>query len=116
MSALPAEEPWRCLMNKRALPVAVVVLLYSTSAIAQSPKSATYITDAQVKAVNALPGVDRQIVSVDIGKLNEAVEVIHRRPTNAAAAGRGAAAANPAPPAAGQSCGEQAGTAPSGSV
>lgn len=100
-------------MNKRALPVAVVVLLYSTSAIAQSPKAATYITDAQVKAVNALPGVDRQIVSVDIGKLNEAVGVIHRGPS--IAAGRGAApgtAAAPIPP--DQACGEQASSAPAG--
>jgi len=94
----------------------VLFLTVSTTAIAQAPKSATYITDAQVKAVNALPGVDRQIVSVDIGKLNEAVGVIHRGPTNAAAAGRGAAPANAAPAAAGQSCGEQASTPPSGSV
>ena len=36
------------------------------------PKAATYITDEDVKKVNALPGVDRQIVSVDVGKLNEA--------------------------------------------
>jgi mannose-6-phosphate isomerase-like protein (cupin superfamily) len=94
----------------------VVFLSLPATLIAQSPKSATYITDAQVKAVNALPGVDRQIVSVDIGKLNEAVGVIHRGPTNAAAAGRGAAAANAAPAAAGQTCGEQASTPPSGSV
>jgi hypothetical protein len=47
---------------------------------------ATYITDEQVKSVNALPGTDRQIVSVDIGKLNLAVGVIHRGPTGGAAA------------------------------
>ena len=87
----------------------VLILFVSSSAISQSPKSATYITDAQIKAVNALPGVDRQIVSVDIGKLNEAVGVIHRGPTTAPAAGRGTAAA-PAVPAA-QACGEPA-TAP----
>jgi len=101
-------------MNKRALPVvAVIVLLYSTSATAQSPKAATYITDAQVKAVNALPGVGRQIGSVDIGKLNESVGVIQRGPSNAA--GRGAApstAAAPIPP--DQACGEQASSAPAG--
>jgi len=34
-------------------------------------------TDEEIKKVNSLPGVDRQIVSVDIGKLNEAVGVIH---------------------------------------
>ena len=33
---------------------------------------------SDVKKVNALPGVDRQIVSVDIGKLNEAVGIVHR--------------------------------------
>ena len=106
-------------MKKRALAiVAFVVLLDSTSATAQSPKAATYITDAQIKAVNALPGVDRQIVSVDIGKLNEAVGVIHRGPTSSNAAGRGAAgaapgtAAAPIPP--DQACGEQAGSAPAG--
>src|SRR5262249_29291764 len=92
-----------------------VVLLHSTSATAQSPKAATYITDAQIKAVNALPGVDRQIVSVDIGKLNEAVGVIHRGPTSSNAAGRRAApgtAAAPIPP--DQACGDQAGSAPAG--
>jgi hypothetical protein len=80
---------------------------------AQSPKAATYITDEQVKAVNATPGVDRQLVSVDIGKLNEAVGIIHRGPT-AAPAGRGAAAASAIPPA--QQCGEQSTTPPAGAV
>jgi uncharacterized RmlC-like cupin family protein len=89
------------------------LLLFSISALAQAPKAATYITDAQVRAVNALPGVDRQIVSVDIGKLNEAVGVIHRGPTTApAAAGRGAAASIPSD----QACGEQASTAPAGAT
>ena len=45
--------------------------------------AATYITDAQVKTVNALPGVDRQIISTDIGKLNLAVGIVHRGPTTA---------------------------------
>jgi hypothetical protein len=63
------------------------------------PKAATYITDEDVKKVNALPGVDRQIVSVDIGKLNEAVGIVHRgstrnaKPPAAAPAGANAAAA-----------------------
>jgi hypothetical protein len=95
----------------------VLLVLFSTLASAQSPKAATYITDAQIKSVNALPGVDRQIVSVDIGKLNEAVGIIHRGPTSAPAAGRGAAgAAAAAPVPAAQACGEQAGTTPPGSV
>src|SRR5262245_65261741 len=100
-------------MKKRELAIVVfVVLLHSTSATAQSPKAATYITDAQIKAVNALPGVDRQIVSVDIGKLNEAVGVIHRGPTAAAATPAAAPAANPIPP--DQACGEKAGAALAG--
>src|SRR5262245_58827317 len=104
-------------MKKRELAIVVfVVLLHSTSATAQSPKGATYITDAQVKAVNALPGVDRQIVSVDIGKLNEAVGVIHRGPTATAAAGRGAAAAPAAAIPQAQACGEQATAPVAGSV
>jgi len=94
-----------------------MLVLFSTLASAQSPKAATYITDAQIKSVNALPGVDRQIVSVDIGKLNEAVGIIHRGPTSAPAAGRGAAGAVAAAPVpAAQACGEQAGTTPPGSV
>src|SRR5262245_59839858 len=91
-----------------------IFLLFSVSAAAQARKTATYITDAQVKAVNALPGVDRQIVSVDIGKLIEAVGVIHRGPTAAAAAGRGAATPAATPIPSDQACGEQAGAAPAG--
>jgi len=82
--------------------------------LAQAPKSATYITDEEVKAVNATPGVDRTIKVVDIGPENFAVGVIHRGASGAArgaapaggGAGGGAAAAAPAEP-----CGEQS-TAP----
>ena len=52
------------------------------------PKAATYITDEDVKKVNALPGVDRQIVSVDIGKLNDAVGIVHRGTTRGATLAR----------------------------
>jgi mannose-6-phosphate isomerase-like protein (cupin superfamily) len=92
---------------------AAALVAMPITALAQSPKAATYITDEQIKLINASPGVDRQIVSVDIGKLNEAVGVVHRGPTNAppAAAGRGgapaAAAAAPAEP-----CGERSTAAP----
>ena len=97
---------------------ACIGLLISFSAtgvtLAQSAKAATYITDEQVKAVNALPGVDRQLVSVDIGKLNEAVGIIHRGPTAPPAAGPSAAggAGRGAAAAAGEPCGEQASTPP----
>lgn len=91
--------------------------LSMTPAVAagQSPMAATYITDEQVKTINALPGVDRQIVSVDIGKLNLAVGIIHRGPTKgggspAAGAARGAAPATPQP--APEPCGEKTATPP----
>jgi hypothetical protein len=65
-------------------------ILAPVAMLAQSkPTTATYITDEDVKAVNALPGIDRTIKVVDIGPENFAVGVIHRA---APAAGRGAAA------------------------
>ena len=79
---------------------AAFVAAWSMVGVAQSPKAATYITDEQVKAINASPGVDRQIVSVDIGKLNEAVGIIHRGKTGAPAAAPAAGGAAPAAPAA----------------
>src|SRR4029453_17060666 len=96
---------------------AVAALLFPAVALAQNPKGATYITAEQVKQVNALPGVDRQIVNVDVGNTNLAVGVIHREkpgqpPAGAAApAGGGAAAANPTPP----EPGGDKGTVPPGS-
>ena len=102
----------------RNLMLRVLTVVFTVApgiAFAQSPRAATYITDEEIKQVNSLPGVDRQIVSVDIGKLNEAVGVIHRGPTGAAARGAGAgaggagrAAAAPVVP-----CGEQIGAPPS---
>jgi hypothetical protein len=68
--------------------VALAVAAMPAVALAQvenmGPKAATYITDEDVKKVNALPGVDRQIVSVDVGKLNEAVGIVHRGSTRGA--------------------------------
>ncbi len=84
--------------------VALAVVALPAVALAQvenmGPKAATYITDEDVKKVNALPGVDRQIVSVDIGKLNEAVGIVHRG--KLAPPAPGATPAAPATPAAGQ--------------
>lgn len=55
------------------------LLAASVAAVAQSDQSyATYITEEQWSMVNELPGVDRQIVSRDIGKLNLSVGIIHR--------------------------------------
>lgn len=102
-------------MKARALG-AVVVLLIPVVAWAQNPKGATYITAEQVKLVNALPGVDRQIVNVDVGNTNLAVGVIHRGRTGAppAGAGGGGGGAAAAPAAAPEPCGEK-GTVPAGS-
>ncbi|MEY4093997.1 MAG: hypothetical protein RLZZ53_1196, partial [Acidobacteriota bacterium] len=102
---------------KSRIIAALAVLVVPASALAQNPKGATYITAEQVKMVNALPGVDRQIVNVDVGNTNLAVGVIHRGrsgapPAAGAGSGRGAAAAAPA--AAPEPCGEK-GTAPAGS-
>jgi mannose-6-phosphate isomerase-like protein (cupin superfamily) len=74
-----------------SLLMSVSLVVVPAAAVAQSPKAATYITDEEVKKVNALPGVDRQIVSVDIGKLNEAIGIVHRGPTGTGATGAGGA-------------------------
>lgn len=67
-------------MNKRIkILLAAPLLAVSAGAMAQSDQSyATYITEEQWSMVNELPGVDRQIVSRDIGKLNLSVGIIHR--------------------------------------
>ena len=100
-------------MNNRVLG-AVAALLFPAAALAQSSRPATYITAEEIKTVNALPGVDRQIVNVDVGNTNLAVGVVHRGKTGAppAAAGGGSVAA--APGAAPEPCGEK-GTVPPGS-
>jgi mannose-6-phosphate isomerase-like protein (cupin superfamily) len=81
-------------MKKVILSVfAVPFILAPAVILAQSgmkPNAATYITDEEVKTVNALPGIDRTIRVVDIGPENFAVGIIHRGATGGAA--RGAAA------------------------
>jgi mannose-6-phosphate isomerase-like protein (cupin superfamily) len=93
---------------------AIVVLLVPVVASAQNPKAATYITAEQVKMINALPGVDRQIVNVDVGNTNLAVGVIHRGRTGAPPAGAGAGATAKPPATPPEPCGEK-GTVPPGS-
>ena len=102
--------------------LAVLAIISPVVGFAQSgmkPTAATYITDEEVKTVNALPGVDRTIRVVDIGPENFAVGVIHRGAT--AAAGRGAAAgaaagggAGRGPAPAAEPCGEQSTAPPTG--
>jgi mannose-6-phosphate isomerase-like protein (cupin superfamily) len=81
-------------MKKAFFSLLGVVAMGSALVVAQSgmkPTSATYITDEEVKTVNALPGIDRTIKVVDIGPENFAVGVIHRG-ASAPAAGRGTGA------------------------
>ena len=104
---------------KKAILVAIIAML-PVAALAQNPKGATYITAEEVALVNKSPGVDRQIVNVDIGKSNLAVGVVHRGrsgapPATGAAGATGAtgatgAASAPAP------CGEQSAQPPLGSA
>ena len=59
--------------------LAAQIALIGAYAAAQDDETyATYITEEQWQMVNELPGVDRQIVSRDIGKLNLSVGIIHR--------------------------------------
>jgi|SRR5579884_3816896 len=84
----------------------------------QKPTAATYITDEEVKKVNSLPGVDRQIRVVDIGNENFAVGIVHRGATGAArggagaAAGRAGGAAGRGAAAQAEPCGDQSGPTP----
>jgi len=119
-------------MQRRILQaVGIALALAPAITIAQQkPTAATYITDEEVKKVNSLPGVDRQIKVVDIGPENFAVGVVHRGATGAArgagaGAGAGAAAGRQGAGAGagagrgtgqvGEPCGEQ-GTPPAGST
>src|SRR5258708_2836677 len=103
-------------------PVATVAIICACglavprAQLAQSPKAATYITDEEVKAVNATPGIDHTIKVVDIGNENFAVGIIHRGASGGgggaargagggAARGAGAGAA-PTPIPAADACGQ----------
>ena len=79
-------------MTRRAVMLAIA-LCAPAMAYAQSPKGATYITDEEIKKVNTLPGVDRQIRVVDVGSENVAVGIVHRGPTTPPAAPAGGAPA-----------------------
>jgi len=103
--------------------ITVMFVVLQTVAFSQSkPTAATYITDEEVKAVNATPGIDRTIRVVDIGNENFAVGIIHRAAA-AAAAPRGTGGVAAAPAGAGRAaapapvpCGEQATTPPPGAM
>ncbi len=89
-----------------------ILALTAATANAQRPASATYITDEDVKAVLATPGIDHTIRVVDIGNENFAIGIIHRGATAApAAAGSGGRATPAASP-----CGDQVSPAPADAI
>ena len=66
---------------------AVPFILAPVAILAQgmASKGATYITDEEVKQVNALPGIDRTIRVVDIGHASRPCRAARpRRPTERA--------------------------------
>src|SRR4029077_6257968 len=99
-------------MTIRQVAALTIALGVPAMAYSQSPKAATYISDEEVKKVNTLPGIDRQIKVVDIGNENLAVGIVHRGPTGAAAAGGGRRGAAPAAAVPAEACAEQAGAPP----
>ena len=72
---------------KKSLPFVLFALALSIPLEADAQRAwslneATYITAEQIDAVNELPGVDRQIVSRNIGDLNLSVGIIKRGATS----------------------------------
>src|SRR4029450_11613359 len=110
-------------MSRTLSMIALSVLIASqTVTLSQTkPTAATYITDEEVKTVNATPGVDRTIPVVDIGNEHFAVGIIHRVAAAARGAGAGtgggaAAGTGRAPAATPTPCGEQASAPPPGAT
>jgi hypothetical protein len=106
-------------MQRAMLATLAAATLFPAVVYAQSPKAATYITDEEIKQINTLPGVDRQIRIVDIGHEQFAVGIIHRAAPVAgrgAGAGGGAPARGAAPAAPAEPCGEPATPPPTGGI
>jgi len=98
--------------------LAVAVVASPAGLFAQdigTPHSATYITKAQIDAVNELQGTDRAIKVVNIGHENFAVGIIHRGQAPAAPLAAGGPARPPTGAAAQREpCGVQMETLPPG--
>jgi mannose-6-phosphate isomerase-like protein (cupin superfamily) len=94
--------------------LAIAATLSPAVGFAERPKAATYITDEEVKIVNALPGIDRTIRVVDIGPENFAVGIIHRGATGGAGRGTGGGAGAGGRAAAGAGAAAGGGTAAGG--
>ena len=84
----------------RFLLIAPLLALPAETAAQSDQTWATYITEERWQMLNELPGVDRQIVSRDIGELNLSVGIIHRGSTRQQAGRRGGGNQPPA-----ESCG-----------
>lgn len=78
-------------MHSRILKLATILsALLPVAAVAQDGlDDAIYITAEQVEAVNATPGVDRQLRVVDLGEYQLAVGIVHRGPTQPRTSGGG---------------------------
>jgi mannose-6-phosphate isomerase-like protein (cupin superfamily) len=74
-------------MNRARIGLLGTLLVIAPAALSgqAAPTAATYITDEEVKAVNATPGVDRQIRVLDMGEYQLAVGIVHRGPAGPAA-------------------------------
>ena len=57
-------------MQIKLIMASVALVIYGAATAQSDQTYATYITEEEWQGVNELPGVDRQIVSRDIGKLN----------------------------------------------
>src|SRR5262245_15105583 len=112
------------LKTRSFITLSVLIALQNVTFSQTKPTAATYITDEEVKAVNATPGVDRTIRVVDVGNEHFAVGIIHRvAPGAAAARGAGAGAGGGAAAGTGRAagtaptpCGEQASAPPPGAT
>ncbi len=102
-------------MTKRRMILVLIapLLVFPAQAVSQGDQTwATYVTEEEWQTVNELPGVDRQIVSRDIGQLNLSVGIIHRGSTRGESNQGGGGGGGGPPPA--ESCGVTASDRDSG--
>ena len=92
------------MIRRWILVVTAPLLTWPVDAASQTDQTwATYITEEEWQMVNELPGVDRQLVSRDIGELNLSVGIIHRGSTREQSNQGGGGGGGNRPP--GESCG-----------
>ena len=103
------------MIRRWILVVTAPLLAWPVDAASQTDQTwATYITEEEWQMVNELPGVDRQLVSRDIGELNLSVGIIHRGSTREQSNQGGGGGGGNRPP--GESCGVNSSDRDSGGV